>query len=67
MGANYPIPTEANIMAKKTPEKPNLPAKVNFLSERDQGILELPTFVTRARERPQKKPTTKTKKAPNDS
>jgi hypothetical protein len=54
-------------MAKKSPEKPTLPVKVNFLSERDQGILELPVFVTRARERPQKKQTTKTKKAPNDS
>lgn len=54
-------------MAKKTPEKPTLPVKVNFLSDRDQGILELPVFVTRARERPLKKPTAKTKKAPNDS
>lgn len=42
-------------MAKKPSEKPTLPVKVNFLSERDQGILELPIFVTRARERPQKK------------
>jgi hypothetical protein len=54
-------------MTKKTPEKPALPVKVNFLSERDQGILELPIFVTRSKERPKKKPTTKTKKAPNDS
>jgi hypothetical protein len=54
-------------MAKKSPEKPTLPVKVNFLSERDQGILELPIFVTRAREQPQKTKTTKIKKAPNDS
>lgn len=54
-------------MAKKPSEKPTLPVKVNFLSERDQGILELPIFVTRAKERPQKKSTVKTKKAPNDS
>jgi hypothetical protein len=54
-------------MAKKPPEKPALPVKVNFLSERDQGILELPIFVTRSRERPQKKTTTKAKKAPHDS
>ena len=54
-------------MANKPPEKPTLPVKINFLSERDQGILELPTFVTRARERPQKKPITKTKKTKNDS
>jgi len=53
-------------MAKK-PEKPTLPVKINFLSERDQGILDLPIFVTRARDRLQKKPTTKTKKKPNDS
>lgn len=54
-------------MANKPPKKPTLPVKVNFLSERDQGVLELPIFVTRARERPQKKPTTKTEKTPNDS
>ena len=54
-------------MAKKSPEKPTLPVKVNFLSERDQGILELPKFVTRAKEKTQKKTTTKTKKISNDS
>lgn len=54
-------------MEKKPPNKPTLPVKVNFLSDADQGIMELPIFVTRARERPQKKTTTKTKKAGNDS
>ncbi|WP_167082278.1 hypothetical protein [Massilia aquatica] len=54
-------------MAKKPTEKPALPVKVSFLSERDQGILELPIFVTRVRKRPQKKPTIKTKKAADDS
>lgn len=54
-------------MVKKPPKKPNLPVKVNFLSERDQGAVELPTFVTRTKERSQKKPSMKIKKQPNDS
>jgi len=54
-------------MAKRPPEKPTVPVKVNFLSERDQEALELPIFVTRAKERPQKKPSIKIKKAPNDN
>ncbi|WP_258001226.1 hypothetical protein [Janthinobacterium sp. ROICE36] len=49
-------------MAKKPQKKPTLPVKVNFLSDADQGIMELPVFVTRARERPQKKTTTKPRK-----
>jgi hypothetical protein len=54
-------------MQKKPPAKPTLPAKVNFLTDEDEGITELPIFVTRAQKQPQKKPTTKTKKEPNDS
>lgn len=54
-------------MAKRPPEKPTVPVKVNFLSERDQEALELPIFVTRSKERPQKKPGKKIKKAPNDN
>lgn len=54
-------------MQKRPPVKPTLPVKVNFLSDEDEGITEIPIFVTRAKEQPQKKPIVKTKKEPNDS
>jgi len=53
-------------MQKKPPAKLTLPVKVNFLTNEDEGITEIPIFVTRAKEQPQKKPTKKTKKEPND-
>lgn len=54
-------------MQQRPPAKRTLPVKVNFLSDEDEGITEIPIFVTRTKEKPQKKTSVKTKKEPNDS
>ncbi len=54
-------------MGKKTPIKPALPPKVNFLSVEDKTISSLPIFVTRATERPKGTTLTKPKKVTTDS
>lgn len=53
-------------MQKNHQRKLTTPVKVNFLTDEDEGITEMPIFVTRAKKQPQKKPTKKTQKEPND-